>query len=230
MHWRDDSIKYNWHPNNIIVNGKLKVTHLILYLIMCCLYFGIMSSIFLTMFYAHLSNINVGVVTTIWSVQPLIAAFLDWVFYRQRLGFNHIVGMLLIILGAVAIGYAGIFKNEEAKYHVPNFIPEQPANSDATVFHPELKDPKGSSYTLIAILWSIITPCFFLAQSFFTKFITGPKYGFNARTASFGTSSLTSFIVLLVGVLWYWKSVHPFDRKLFLIGIVGSILDTVGKS
>ena len=79
-------------------------------------------------------------------------------------------------------------------------------------------------------MWGFITPVFFLTQSFFTKFITQPKYGFNARTASFGTSSVVSFLVLIVGVTWYWKSVHPFDRTLFLIGIAGSILDTIGKS
>ena len=31
-------------------------------------------------------------------------------------------------------------------------------------------------------------------------------------------------------MFWYWRSVEPFDSKLFLIGIAGSILDTVGKS
>lgn len=62
----------------------------------------------MTMYFSHLSGINVGVITTIWSVQPLIAAILDWVFYRQVLGLNHLIGMILIILGAVSIGYAGI--------------------------------------------------------------------------------------------------------------------------
>lgn len=82
----------------------------------------------------------------------------------------------------------------------------------------------------LAILWGFITPCFFLAQSFYTKFITKPKYNFNIKTASFATSSCTSFVVLLVGVCWYWRSVHPFDRYLFLIGIVASVCDSVGKS
>lgn len=230
MHWRDHSVDYVWHPNNIIIKGKLNIVHLLLFLIMCCLFFGIMSSIFLTMYYSHMSDINVGVITTIWSVQPLIAAFLDWIFYRQRLGLNHIIGMILVILGAVAIGFAGIFKLQESKYHAPNHIPEKPVDNNSLAFHPVIKDPKGSSYTWVAIIWGFITPCFFLAQSFFTKFITQPKYGFNARTASLGTSSFTSFLVLILGVVWYWRTVQPFDSKLFLIGIVGSILDTIGKS
>ena len=37
-------------------------------------------------------------------------------------------------------------------------------------------------------------------------------------------------MVLLIGVTWYWRSVAPFDGKLFLIGIFGSVMDTIGKS
>lgn len=41
---------------------------------------------------------------------------------------------------------------------------------------------------------------------------------------------MSSFIVLFIGVTWYWRSVAPFDRTLFLYGIAGSVLDTIGKS
>lgn len=135
--------------------------------------------------------------------------------------------MILVILGAVAIGYTGIYKQEDGKLHAPNETPTVNPNGDMA-FHPVIQDQKAPTW--IAILWGFITPCFFLAQSFFTKFITQPKYNFNARTASFGTSSVTSFVVLIIGVTWYWRSVSPFDKKLFLIGIAGSAIDTVGKS
>ena len=130
--------------------------------------------------------------------------------------------MILVVIGGVAIGFAGIQKNRA----IPNEIPINPA--DGVLYQPEIRDPK--SPTWLAILWGVITPCFFLAQSFFTKFITQPKYNFDARTASFGTSSVTSFLVLILGVAWFWRSVQPFDSWLFGIGILGSIFDTVGKS
>lgn len=95
-------------------------------------------------------------------------------------------------------------------------------------YQPVLRDTE--SPTWIAILWGFITPCFFLAQSFFVKFITQPKFGFDAKTASFGSSSSTSFIVLLIGIFWYWRTVKPFDPKLFLIGLAGSICDSIGQS
>lgn len=69
-----------------------------------------MSSIFMTMYYSHISGVNVGVITTIWSVQPLIAAVLDYLVNKEVIGFHHLVGMILIVLGAVSIGYSGTMK------------------------------------------------------------------------------------------------------------------------
>ena len=60
--------------------------------------------------------------------------------------------------------------------------------------------------------------------------ITKPKYNFVARTASFGSTSVGSFIILVIGVLWYWRVVEQLDPKLFLIGMVGSIIDAIAKS
>lgn len=110
--------------------------------------------------------------------------------------------------------------------HLPNYIPKKP--DDDLKFKPALRDPtRGSG---LAILWGFITPCFFLGQSFFTKLVTSPRYNFDAKTISFGTSCTSSFLVLILGVTWYWRSVSGFDRKLFLIGFAGSIFDTIGKT
>lgn len=104
-------------------------------------------------------------------------------------------------------------------------IPSKP--DDDLSFHPVIQDPQ--SPTWIAILWGFITPCFFLCQTFHIKFITS-KYNFHARTTSFGSTSFGSFIILLVGILWYWRVVEPLDLKLFLIGTAGSMIDAVAKS
>ena len=109
---------------------------------------------------------------------------------------------------------------------LPNTIPQKP--NDDMYFRQVIKDPQAPTW--IAILWGFITPCFFLAQSFFTKFITKPKYNFNAKTVSFGTSSVSSFLILILGVSWYWRSVEPIDWKLFSIGIAAAVFDSVGKS
>lgn len=64
----------------------------------------------MTMYYSHMAGVNVGVITTIWSVQPLIAAFIDYFVNKEIIGFHHFVGMVLIVCGAVCIGYSGTAK------------------------------------------------------------------------------------------------------------------------
>jgi len=64
----------------------------------------------------------------------------------------------------------------------------------------------------------------------FNKHTTSPAIGFDAKTISYTTSAFASTVILLVGILWYWRCVEPFSKKLFFIGIAGSILDTMGKS
>jgi hypothetical protein len=60
--------KGGWHNQNLIVGGEVRWTNVIRFAIQCCLFFGIMSFIFLTMYYSHMADVNVGIITTIWSI------------------------------------------------------------------------------------------------------------------------------------------------------------------
>lgn len=82
LNYRDKSTNHVWHRNNLIVDGKVVWLHIVMFLLLCCIVFAINCSKFLTMYFAHMSGINVGVITTIWSVQPLFAALIDWIFYK----------------------------------------------------------------------------------------------------------------------------------------------------
>jgi len=157
-----------WHSHNIIINGKLNFKHLLMFIIMCFFWFGNLSSIFMTMYFSHIAGVNVGVITTIWSVQPLIAAFIDYLVNREVIGFHHFVGMILIVLGAISIGYTGTTKVSSNHLQIPNHI--QPNTHDGVLYAPEIHDQKAPVW--IAIMWGFITPCFFLGQSFYTKYIT----------------------------------------------------------
>ena len=165
----DPTKDYVWHPNNLIINGKLVKVHLVIFILMSFLFMGIMISMYMTMYFSHMSGVNVGVITTFWSIQPLVAAVLDLLINREMLGFHHIVGMILVILGAVSIGYSGINKQNDGKHLAPNNAPTENPNSDMT-FHPVIQDPKSPMW--IAILWGFITPCFFIARAMYAKFIT----------------------------------------------------------
>ena len=71
--------------------------------IQCCLFFGIQSFIFLTMYYAHMADVNVGIITTIWSIQPLAAATLDYFIYGEKLRMHHLMGMVFVIGSGLCI-------------------------------------------------------------------------------------------------------------------------------
>ena len=137
LNFRDPAKDYIWHRNNLIIDGKLRIPNLLLFIIMCSTYFCIVVSIFMTMKCAHMSGVNVGVITTMWSVQPLIAAVLDFVLYRQLLSINHIIGIVLVIIGAVSVGFSGIYKiaaRDQALMLMPNHIPEKSNSDDGLIF------------------------------------------------------------------------------------------------
>ena len=61
------------------------------------------SFIFLSMYYAHMANVNVGIIVTIWSVQPLGGSVLDYFIYGEKLRKHHLVGMFLVIASGLCI-------------------------------------------------------------------------------------------------------------------------------
>lgn len=61
-----------------------------------------------------MSGLNVGVITTMWSVEPLFGATIDWIVNGQKLGINHVFGIILVVSGAISIGYAGIGKKSDS--------------------------------------------------------------------------------------------------------------------
>ena len=61
------------------------------------------SFIFLSMYYAHIANVNVGIIVTIWSVQPLGGSMLDYFIYGEKLRKHHLVGMVLVIASGLCI-------------------------------------------------------------------------------------------------------------------------------
>lgn len=66
------------------------------------------------MYYAYLANLNKGVVSVIWGLNPLFIAFMDCMIYGQKLTTKHYIGLLSLVLCTVAIALTGIInKNME---------------------------------------------------------------------------------------------------------------------
>ena len=112
-----------------------------------------------------MSGLNVGVITTLWSVEPLLNALIDWFLNGVRLGVNHVFGIVLIVSGAVSIGFAGISKKSDNQLHAPNAIPLKP--DDNLVFHPVIDDPEYPIW--VPIVWGVFTPTFFIMNTFHMK-------------------------------------------------------------
>lgn len=163
------------------------------------------------MYYSHLAEINVGVITTIWSVQPLVAAIVDRIAFGTPFQISHLFGMILIIGSSVCISQNSMLTEKTLKNLVP----------DAII---AAKFPAWP-----AIIFGFVTPCFFLASASFNKHITHESINFHAPTLSYGSSFVASTVVIIIGLTWYWRA-YKFSLKLFLIGIAGSVFDTAGKA
>ena len=89
-------------------------------------------------------------------------------------------------------------------------------------------DPKVPKW--VAVLFGLLTPVFFVTSGLFIKHLTSPRVGFDAMTISFATSFFSSTLIIILGVTWFWQYKEVFNTRLFVIGIFGSIFDSVGKA
>ena len=68
---------------------------------------------FLTMYYAARAEVNVGLITTIWSVNPLFMAIGVFVFFKEKLELYHFVGMILIVICTVLLSLSTVISPKE---------------------------------------------------------------------------------------------------------------------
>ena len=173
------------------------------------------------MYYSHMSGINVGIITTLWSIQPLAAAFLDYLINGEKLTKYHLIGIVLVLASALLIAFSKAADPEE-----------EPIGQSFSRFGSaqinELQDDRVPKW--IAVLFGILTPCFFVANGLYIKHLTAPHVRFDAITISFSTQLFSSLIILVIGFAWYWQEVEVLNKKMFLIGFFGSILDSLGKA
>ena len=66
---------------------------------------------FNTMFFAALCHINAGIITTVWSVDPLFMAIGDYCFFKTKLQYYHYIGMISIIICTVVLSLNGVLNN-----------------------------------------------------------------------------------------------------------------------
>ena len=95
-----------WAPQNLIVKGKLQTANVIAFACFCTIYLLNQILAFSTMYYAYLADLNKGVVSVIWGLNPLFIAFIDFLVYRSRLSPRHYFGFLTLILCTLFIAFS----------------------------------------------------------------------------------------------------------------------------
>jgi len=63
---------------------------------------------FMTFYYAKLANINVGIIATIWAINPLYMAILDYIVNAQKLTSKHLIGMVCLISCTLLISFSSV--------------------------------------------------------------------------------------------------------------------------
>ena len=58
----------------------------------------------MTMYYAYLADLNKGVVSVIWGLNPLFIALFDFFLYKQKFAWRHLFGAISLIFCTIAIG------------------------------------------------------------------------------------------------------------------------------
>ena len=77
--------------------------NLLRYILNSVIYFIVMNLCYLTMFFANRADINVGVIITIWSINPFFNSIADYYINGEKMHYYHIIGLLSILLCSVAI-------------------------------------------------------------------------------------------------------------------------------
>lgn len=68
----------------------------------------------ITLYFANKAGVNVGVITTITSINPFFTAVVDYLIYKIVLRYYHVLGMMSIVLGSVFICLNGIQSTSNA--------------------------------------------------------------------------------------------------------------------
>ena len=92
----------------LIIDGKVDCKNVLGFVAFCFNYFLIQNMAFLTMWFASLADVNVGVITVIWSVNPLFMAIMDRIVYKEGMECYHLAGTLAIVACTVVLSLAGV--------------------------------------------------------------------------------------------------------------------------
>jgi len=207
-----------WNNQNLIVKDKLKWNHVFGFIVFSMLYFLIQTLAFTTMWTAQKANTNVGIITCIWSINPLFIAVSDYLIYKQKLKFSHAIGTVALVLCVLFISLAS---NKDDPIVSQGFVFSSKF-TDSLALHKSEPLPKW-----VPIFIGLITPVGFTFNALLFKHLTSPRINFEASTIAFSSYLFVNSIVMVFAIA-YWAVAQNFIPRLFWIGLAGSMINTLG--
>lgn len=92
-----------WNDQNIIVDGKFKCANFVGFMAFSLVHFGILIFVLGSVYFAVEAGVNTGIIISLWSITPFLAAIVDYVMFRQVLKLNQIIGIILFVICIVLL-------------------------------------------------------------------------------------------------------------------------------
>ena len=160
--------------------------------------------VYVTMFFANRAEINVGVIITIWSLEPILNQIAAYFLFDEKIHYYHVIGLVSILLCSICISLKDMLA-------------------------PAVKGVKEVQYpSWIPVVFGLITPMSFCSNAMLAKNLTSERIGFDPSTLSMSSIISVNFIILVIAIA-YWVQ-YGFILKYFWIGSIGMFIDSYGLS
>jgi drug/metabolite transporter (DMT)-like permease len=167
-------------------------------------------TIVFTFLYSKRAGLNIGIATSIWSLNPFMTAVLDRFIYGSEIKRYHVFGMSSLVICAVLVSMSELFI----------------ADTQNQVDSPDRDKPPIVYALLISFLMPTICALFTLIEKYVVV-----KLGVSSSDWAFGHWFLMSVVMQTVSVVYFkFYSFSAFDFQMWTIGSLGSLLNCVGSS
>lgn len=154
------------------------------------------------------AGVNIGIVTTIWAINPFTSALMDWIIYGVALKAHHWFGMFGLVLCAALISLSSMFtENEiiredgEVQILIPAYIP---------------------------ILMSFVMPTVCTFHAAMQKFVTTELHML-ASDFTYASYLVSSILLLIASIFAFKADEELFTWKLWWMGFLASLTNVLGS-
>jgi len=172
-----------------------------------------------TFIYAVKADLNVGIPSAIWAINPFFTALLEYVFRKVPIKTFHFVGMSIMMISAVMMAVSNLA--------VPPKVEEISISINGTeTITTEDDDDRIPVYIpiLIAFIMPVISAVFSIQINYVICDLKIDPWNW-----AFGYNIIYSGICLIAGIIKFSLDPSYFSWSLFTAGCLGSFFNTTGS-